>query len=114
MAQKIKKRSDIDLKKIHELVDDGRKESVTFQVATQLKNEVGELAKSMGYTRRKDGVVTPELTPAIVLLLEFGVAHANDYRSWVANGKQDVVTLEEATKIRKTFEKIVVDAGGKK
>src|SRR5258706_469594 len=113
MAQKIKKRLDVNLQKIHELVkvNDDRNVSITFQAENRLRNGVGDIAMSMGYTRRKEGELTPELTPAIVLLLEFGVAHAGNFRSWVANGKKDVVTLEASARQRKVFEKVDVTGG---
>lgn len=64
--------------------------SVTLQMLMSLKDEIGRIARSMGNTRNKDGVVNPEYTPAINSLLRYAVAHEDDYRAWVARGEKDL------------------------
>lgn len=68
-----------------------RKVSLTFQARMTLKEGVGKIAKALGYTRMDGQVEKPELTPAIVLLLEYAVAHEVDMRKWLADGKPEVV-----------------------
>lgn len=67
-----------------------RKVSITFQALNSLKEAIGVIASSMGWTRMDGETTKPEITPAIVSMLEFVVAHEKDYRAWLANGKRDV------------------------
>jgi hypothetical protein len=70
-----------------------RKVSITFQGAFSLKEGIGKIASSMGFTRMDGAVTMPEYTPAINLLLEFAVAHEPAFRAWVASGKKSVMEI---------------------
>lgn len=70
-------------------MDDNRKVSVTFQIMLSVFKAIGRIAESMGYTRSKNGSVQPEMTPVIVLALEYVATHEEAFRQWVANGKKD-------------------------
>ena len=67
-----------------------KKVSITFSASSVLKDAIGKIAKSMNYTRMDYGTVKPEFTPMIVNLLEYGIAHEEDVRAWLARGKKDV------------------------
>ena len=53
----------------------------------------------MGYTRMNGEIQNPEFTPAIVLLLEYGIAHEAQCRTWIATGKKDIIEPKKEDEI---------------